>query len=104
MTNNIHAALNLISEATGGDLYDAEWDGGTWMHDAVQTAETLENFEDAAKNYAERGTIERGELAGFKFIHFGVVQTHKGAQRRSLSVIDLGDVRFAIDADLTDYA
>lgn len=100
----LQQALALIHEATGGDLYDTDWEGGSWMCQAVQTADTLSDFEAAAKNYAESGTVERGELAGFPFLHFGVVQVAKGTQRQSLSVIDLGDVRFAIADDLTNYA
>lgn len=99
----LQQALALISQATGGDLYDADYEGGSWMCQAVQTADTVSDFEAAAKNYAEAGTIERGELAGFPFVHFGVVQVAKGTQRQSLSVIDLGDVRFAIADDLTNY-
>lgn len=47
---------------------------------------------------------ERGDLAGFPFVHFGIVQVAKGQPRRSLSVIDLGTVRFAVADDLTLYA
>lgn len=99
----VNVALEMLHEATSGSLYDTEWEGGSWMCEAVQTAETLVAFEAAAKNYAECGPVERGVLAGFAFIHFGIVQVAKGHQRRSLSVIDLGDVRFAVADDLTLY-
>lgn len=100
----LQQALAKIHEATGGNLYDANWEGGSWMWEAVQTAEALSDFERAAKGYAECGAIERGDLAGFPFVHFGIVQVAKGQPRRSLSVIDLGNVRFAVADDLTLYA
>jgi len=103
MITDLQQALAKISEATGGDLYDANWQGGSWLCHAVKTDETLENYETAAANYAECGRVMRGELAGFPFVYFGVVQPFKGHQRRELSVIDLGEARFALDADLTDY-
>lgn len=101
---DLQQALTKIAEATSGNLFDPEWEGGSWMCEAVQTAETLADFEQAAASYAECGAVERGTLAGFPFVHFGVVQAAKGQQRRSLSVIDLGDVRFAVADDLTLYA
>jgi hypothetical protein len=100
----LQQALRKIHEATTGDLYDCDWNGGVWMPTAVETSDTLADFEAAAKNYAERGSIERGKIANFPFIYFGVVQTAKGQQRRPLSVIDLGEVRFAVYDDLTVYA
>lgn len=101
---DLQQALTKIAEATNGNLYDAEWEGGSWMCEAVQTAETLADFEAAVSNYAEAGQAEHGELAGFPFVHFGIVQVAKGQQRRSLSVIDIGNVRFAVADDLTLYA
>jgi hypothetical protein len=74
----LQQALEKIHEATGGDLYDASSQGGSWMCQAVRTADTIENFEAAVQSYAEHGDIERGELAGFPFVHFGIVQVAKG--------------------------
>ena len=39
----------------------------------------------------------------FPFVTFFEVQVRKGDQRRSLSIVDLGDVRIALDVDLTEY-
>jgi glutamate mutase epsilon subunit len=66
--------------------------------DAVETAETLDDFHAATKNYAECTKAQRGEIAGFPYIAYKKVQVRKGAPRRALSVIDFGDYRIAFDA------
>lgn len=96
-------ALAKFHVATGGELYYADWEGGTWMCEAVQTRDELIDFVLASKNYRECGELEFGELAGFPFAQFGIVQVAKGKPRRRLSVIDFGEFRFAFDIDLTDY-
>jgi hypothetical protein len=96
-------ALATFSAATKNELFDPEWNGGEWMVNAVETAETIENFTDASKNYASRTKEKHGEIAGFKFAAWSEVQVAKGMQRRQLSVIDFGDFRVAIDCDLTDF-
>lgn len=94
-------ALQALQQAAP-DLYDEEYGG--WMCQAVETADTLDDFDRATNSYMQCGNPERGTLAGFAFVHYGVVQVAKGQQRRSLSVIDLGDVRVALADDLTLYA
>jgi hypothetical protein len=95
-------ALLKIDEATHGDLYD--FSCGGWMVNAIETTETLADFEAEAKNYAEHGKIQRGKLAGFDFVYFGLVQVVKGHPRFILSVIDLGGVRFSLNENLNYYA
>ena len=96
-------ALIAFAAATNNELFDAEYNNGEWMVKAVETHETIENFIEASKNYAECTCEKYGEIAGFKFVAFSKVQIRKGDTRRQLSVIDFGDVRYAIDTDLTNF-
>ncbi len=94
-------AINLLNEATNNDLYDADYGG--WMVGAEETHETIEQFVESSQGWAEASSEQYGEIAGFKFVVWAEMQAAKGQPRRTLSVIDLGDVRIALDADLTDY-
>jgi hypothetical protein len=95
-------ALRKIDEATGGELYYSYL--GRWMVNATETTETLDDFEAAAKSYAACNHIHRGKLAGFDFIDLGPVQVAKGQPRFAFSVIDLGEVRFSLNENLSDFA
>jgi hypothetical protein len=95
-------ALIKIDVATNGELYDFCYGG--WKVNVTETNKTLAEFEEASKNYSECDEIQRGKLAGFDFIYFGIVQVVKGYPRFALSVIDLGAVRFTINKNLTYYA
>ena len=76
--------LQAISIATRGDVYDHEYNGGEWMHEAAETQETFEDFIESSKNWAERCTMKRGVVGGCNFIVWKSMQVRKGAQRRSL--------------------
>lgn len=93
--------INALNSAANGDLYDAEYGG--WMVDATETHETIEQFIESSQGWAEATAEQYGEIAGFKFVSWSEVQAAKGQPRRALSVVDLGDVRLALDLDLTDY-
>lgn len=96
--------LNAIAAATNNEIYDPEWRGGQWMVEAVETHETIDDFIVSSEGWNERSTkTNRGEVAGFQFISWANVQVRRGDPRRALSVIDLGEIRVAIDADLTDF-
>jgi len=92
--------LAAFATATQNELFDAEYG---WMTEAVETRETIEDFLEASHSYNECTREKFGEIAGMKFVAFSKVQPRKGDQRRALSVIDFGDLRIAIDADLTDF-
>jgi len=96
--------LEILSKATHGDVYDHEYNGGCWMFKAVETQESIVDFEQAVSKYADCCAMISGTLAGFSFVTWRQVQVRKGDPRRALSVIDFGMCRFAIDADLTEYA
>lgn len=96
--------LAKIAEASGGDLYDADWEGGQWMVEAVITQDSLEDFVEAAKNYHEKSTAEFGTIGGFSFVAFEEVRARKGDQRRPLSVIDFGYARVAVRDYAPDHA
>lgn len=99
MTENLAA----FAAATNNELFDAGYNGGEWMIEAVETHETIDNFVEASNSYNECTREKFGEIAGFKFVAFSKVQLRKGDTRRALSVIDFGDVRYALDTDLTDF-
>lgn len=102
MTKN--EALQALHDATGGDLYDAVWEGGQWMHEATETADTLDQFVAASKAWNEVGCVRECRVAGLRALYFGEVQARKGDTRRELTVIDLGDVRVAVAADVSEWA
>jgi len=97
------AALKKFAEATNNELFDADYKDGEWMVDAVETHETLEQFAESAKAWVEASKPKHGEVGGFKFIAWASCQAVKGKARRTMSVIDLGDVRYAIEADLSVF-
>lgn len=99
----MNTQLQDFAAATNNELFDADYNGGEWMIGAVETRETIENFVEASNSYAECTREKFGEIAGFKFVAFNKVQARKGDPRRQLSVIDFGDVRYALDCDLTDF-
>ena len=97
-------ALNALHEVTGGDLYDAVWEGGSWMVPATETADTLDQFVKASEGWSELGCVRECRVAGLRCVYFGRAQVRKGDTRRELTVIDLGDVRVAVDADVSEWA
>ena len=97
-------ALQALHDTTGGDLYDANWQGGSWMHTATETADTLDQFVAASERWNEVGCVRECRVAGLRAVYFGEVQARKGDTRRELTVIDLGDVRVAVAADVSEWA
>ena len=96
----MQTAINALNEATGNDLVDG---AGEWMVGATETHDTLEQFVEASQDWAEATVGLRGEIAGFPFVAWAEVQVAPGQPRKTVSVVDLGDVRIALDVDLTDY-
>ncbi len=96
--------LKKFAASTNNELFDADYKGGEWMVDAVETAETLEQFQDSSKTWSERTAMKNGEIAGFKFVAWKSAQIRKGQGRDSISVIDFGDSRVVLTGvDLTIY-
>ena len=100
---NFSDKLKALSLATKGDIYDHEYKGGVWMHSEVETQETLADFEAASRKYAECSKPLHGEIAGMQFLAFAKVQARKGDVRQSLSIIDFGDRRIAINENLNEF-
>lgn len=94
-------AINALNDATNGDLYDENYGG--WMVGATETQETIEQFVQSSKVWAEASVERYGEIGGFRFVVWAEMQAEKRQPRRPLSVVDLGDMRVALDLDLTDY-
>ncbi len=93
MTEN----LKRFAAATNNELFDADYNGGgEWMVEALETHETLEQFEESSKGWNERTAMKAGEIAGFPFRSWKSAQAVKGQPRQSMSVIDLGGVRIAL--------
>lgn len=97
-------SLQALHDATGGDLYDANWQGGSWMVSTTETADTLDEFVKGSAGWNERGCVRKFRVAGLRAVYFGEVQARKGDTRRELTVIDLGDVRVAVSADVSEWA
>lgn len=93
--------LASFAAATNAEYYDPNFRGGEWMVDAVETHETLDQFIESSKNWAERSAPTRGEIAGCPFVAWSRVQAVRGLPRRAMTVIDFGEIRYAIDADLS---
>lgn len=109
--NGDHLGITLIQKlaafaaATGNELFDVDYNGGEWMIEAVQTAETLENWEAASLTWNERSVMQAGMIAGFPFRAWHRAQPRNGMPRGALSVVDFGDCRFVLHgSDLTNFA
>jgi len=97
-------ALKKISEATKDEVCDIDYDeADPWMVDAVETHETIDDFIESSAKWNERTVARHGTIAGFRFICWNQMQAFKGDPRRQLSVIDLGEVRFALECNLKDF-
>lgn len=93
-----------FAAATNNELFDADYNGGEWMVEAVETQETLEQWEESSKCWNERTAMKAGEIAGFPFRAWKSVQAAKGQPRQSMSVIDFGDVRVVLPGtDLSNF-
>jgi hypothetical protein len=100
MTEN----LKKFAAATNGELFDADYKGGEWMCEAVETQETLEQWEESSNGWNERTATKSGEIVGFPFRAWKSAQAVKGQPRQSMSVVDLGDVRIVLHGtDLTYF-
>ena len=92
MTEN----LKKFAAATNNELFDADYNGGQWMTEHVETQETLEQWEESSHGWNERTGMRVGEIAGFRFFSWKSTQAVKGQPRQSMSVVDLGDVRIVL--------
>lgn len=88
--------LQVFAAATHNELFDADYNGGEWMVEFVETQETLEQFEESSKLWNERSSMTSGTIGGFPFRAWKSAQAAKGHARQSMSVVDLGDVRIAL--------
>ena len=95
--------LIKFASATNNELYDPDWCGGKWMVNAVETHETIEQFIESSNDWKEFGAMESGEIAGFKFAYWPMVQVAAGHQRRDVSFIDLGEIRIVLNDDITYF-
>ena len=99
------ADLIKFAAATNGEIFDPDFNGGTWMYGFAETHETFEDFvESSNKNWSESSKEKFGKIGGFNFLAFSEMQVTKGAIRQSLSIVDFGDIRVVIrGCDLTLY-
>lgn len=81
------------------DLFDGEYNQNDWACSAVETQETLANWDNSKNNWAECAGRVEGEVAGFKFLGWKKAQLAKGQARRAITVIDFGDFRVVLDFD-----
>jgi hypothetical protein len=100
--------IDKFTEATGDDIYDADFaehnNGNPWMVEATETKESIEDFIASSKTWNESSKPELGEINGLPFVFFPNLQVAKGDKRISLSVVDFGDIRVALqNTDLTEF-
>lgn len=100
---NTQQNIAAFAAATNNELFDADYNGGTWMIHAVETSETLGQIVDSAKGWAGKSAPNYGVIAGFPFVSYEKIQVRRGDARRSLSVVDFGDVRYALECNLSHF-
>ena len=90
-----------IINASGEELIDE--DG--WLIDVGETRESLDEWEQSSKTWRSKTAAYRGTFCGGAFIAWGSMQLRKGDTRDSISVIDLGDMRYVFhQCDLRDFS
>ena len=100
---NVQQNIAAFGAATNNELFDPDYKSGKWMIDAVQTSETLDQIIDSAKCWAEKSAANHGVIAGFPFVSYSKMQARRGDARRSLSVVDFGDVRYVLECNLSHF-
>lgn len=95
--------LKKFAAATNNELFDPDYKGGTWMVEAVKTRKTIEQFGKSSSKWSDRIGEQRGTIGGFPFVSWKSVKVSGGRPRRAMSVVDLGDVRYALEADLSRF-
>jgi hypothetical protein len=75
------------------------YEENNWLIGAVETGETLQDFENSRKSWNECKSRTEGELSGFKYLCFSGVQIKKGDIRRAMTVVDFGELRVVLDFD-----
>ncbi len=100
---NAQQNIAAFAAATNNELFDAAYNGGTWMIDAVETSETLAQIIESATGWAEKSAPTHGVIAGCPFVAYSKMQARRGDARRSLSVVDFGDVRYFLECNLSHF-
>lgn len=59
--------LQKFAAATNNELFDADYNGGEWMVEYVETHETLAQWEESSAEWNERTAMISGEISGFPF-------------------------------------
>ena len=102
-TINIDKLKHFAKATENDDIYDPDWKGGTWMVGAVETQESIDDFLKSSKFWCEKTTPISGGIAGLPAVCWVKAQVMKGDQHRSISVVDFGNCRVEIDADLSEF-
>jgi len=91
--------LAAFADATNSNAYDPAYEGGTWMVEAVETSETLEQWVESSDGWAKCSREIRGEVAGFPFVGWSNSKGARGHLRLSMTVDDFGELQIGIDFD-----
>ena len=106
--NNISTETNTNLKKLIDHLSAEDYNGFsliTHEDDAVDTRETLEDFENSAKNHwNEWKGKTTGTICGFPFIEWQMVRARKGDTRRPVAVVDIGDCRIVFDIEISERA
>ena len=84
ITKDDFDAIDALFDARGYDVSSA-------AGEIALTRDTLADFRDAAKNWAEHGAIEQDDEDGFAYLLINRVQPRKGDQRRDVLAFALSD-------------
>jgi len=98
----LERALAVFAAATKNHLYDPS--RKKWAVTATETSETIENYLESSKGYYYCAKPTFGSIAGFPYVAFKQIQPWRTYRRHPLSVIDFGIKRYAVFADLEEYA
>jgi hypothetical protein len=103
------AVIGAVMQATGTDsppdaVKAVQNDPVMAQQARAAAADTLDQFVAASEGWNEVGCVRECRVAGLRAVYFGEVQARKGDTRRELTVIDLGDVRVAVAADVSEWA
>ena len=89
-------ALIQLSDAQIDEIFEDEFNRqDVREYDLSYTAETIENFLEARKNWQEWGTLSEGvtEIGGYRYIAVDRCQALRGQTRCDIVVVDFGAAR-----------
>lgn len=72
-----------FAAATDGEIYNPAYNGGAWMCEAVETAETIEHFIAASRDWHISGLRKTGTFKGLPYVCWPNMQPREKAPPRA---------------------